>query len=91
MPAPELGPFCQSCSMPLKRPEDFGVDAAGFRVNLYCRHCYAGGAFTEPDISMAQMLDRSVAIMDKTGIMPAAEARALLERIMPMLERWRAR
>jgi hypothetical protein len=53
--------------MPLGRPEDFGTDQAGFRVNDYCRHCFADGAFTDPDISMQAMLDRCVGIMDGQG------------------------
>ena len=82
------GPFCQSCSMPLGRPEDFGTDQAGFRVNDYCRHCFADGAFTDPDISMQAMLDRCVGIMDGQGIMGAADARLLLADVMPRLKRW---
>jgi len=89
MPAQEpLGPFCQSCAMPLGKPEDFGTDKAGYRVNDYCRHCYADGAFTQPDVSMDEMLDFCVDIMDKQGVMPAAQARALLTDVMPRLKRW---
>jgi hypothetical protein len=74
--------------MPLGRPEDFGTDQAGFRVNDYCRHCFADGAFTDPDISMQAMLDRCVGIMDGQGIMGAADARMLLADVMPRLKRW---
>jgi hypothetical protein len=89
MPARETrGPFCQSCSMPLTTPEDFGTDTAGFRVNDYCRHCFSDGQFTEPDISMQEMLDRCVTIMDQQGIMRAPEARLLLADVMPRLRRW---
>lgn len=89
MPASEpRGPFCQSCSMPLTTPDDFGTDKAGFRVNDYCRHCFSDGAFTEPDISMQAMLDRCVTIMDQQGIMQAPDARLLLADVMPRLKRW---
>lgn len=89
MPAREpRGPFCQSCSMPLTTPEDFGTDKAGFRVNDYCRHCFSDGEFTEPDISMQEMLDRCVTIMDRQGIMRAPDARLLLSDVMPRLRRW---
>lgn len=84
------GPFCQSCSMPLGKPEDFGTDVAGFRVNDYCRHCFSNGVFTDPDVSMQEMIDSCVDIMAKQGIMPAAQARALLTDVMPKLKRWRA-
>ena len=90
MPAtPPKGPFCQSCSMPLNKPEDFGTDPAGFRVNDYCRHCFVDGTFTEPRISMQSMIDRCVGIMNDQGIMPASAARELLNDVMPRLKRWR--
>lgn len=88
-PQEPRGPFCQSCSMPLMKPEDFGTDPAGYRVNDYCRHCFADGAFTEPEISMPAMLDRCVGVMDQQGIMPAPAARALLAEVLPRLKRWR--
>jgi Putative zinc ribbon domain len=83
------GPFCQSCSMPLAQPEDFGTNAAGFRVNDYCRHCFGNGVFTEPLISMTAMIDRCVAVMSQRGIMAEPQARALLNDVMPRLKRWR--
>lgn len=89
MPAREpRGPFCQSCSMPLTKPDDFGTDQAGFRVNDYCRHCFADGAFTEPGITMQAMLDRCVGIMQEQDIMSAPEARLLLADVLPRLKRW---
>jgi hypothetical protein len=75
--------------MPLTRPEEFGSDEGGYRVNDYCRHCYADGAFTDPDITMAQMIDKCVAIMTRQNIMPEARARELLDRVMPRMKRWR--
>jgi hypothetical protein len=76
--------------MPLAKPEDFGTDPAGYRVNDFCRHCYAKGAFTEPTITMQAMLDRCVTIMAQQGIMPEARARALMTEVLPRLQRWRA-
>ena len=76
--------------MPLAKPEDFGTDAHGFRVNDYCRHCFANGAFTEPQISIQSMIDRCVAVMEQQRIMPEGQARALLTDVVPKLKRWRA-
>jgi len=89
IPQEPRGPFCQSCSMPLAKPEDFGTDQAGYRVNDYCRHCYADGAFTEPAISMDEMLERCVWVMDQQHIMPEPQARALLTDVLPRLRRWK--
>ena len=83
----EQGPFCQSCSMPLRKPEDFGTGAEGFRINDYCVHCFAEGRFTDPSITMQAMIDRCVPFMTQGG-MPETEAKDLLKRVMPMLKRW---
>lgn len=85
---PPKGPFCQSCGMPLEKSEDFGTAANGFRVNDYCHFCFQDGAFTEPDISMEGMIDKCVGIMAQKGIMPEAQAKALMTEVIPKLKRW---
>jgi hypothetical protein len=75
--------------MPLAKPEDFGTDPAGYRVNDFCHYCFANGAFTEPNISMEKMLDRCVIVMSQQGVMPAAAARARMANLLPRLKRWR--
>jgi len=84
-----LGPFCQSCAMPLDKPEDFGTDAVGYRVNDWCHYCYTNGAFTQPDISMQAMLDKCVDGMVRRRIMSAYKARDLMVEVLPRLKRWR--
>lgn len=73
-----MGPFCQSCGMPLSSPEDFGTSAQGFRQNDYCYLCYESGAFRDPDATMEQMLQYA----------PDPEARAWMEQSLPFLKRW---
>jgi Putative zinc ribbon domain len=84
----EKGPFCQSCGLPFKKPEDFGTEANGFRSNDYCHYCYQHGTFTDPDITQAAMIDRCVEAMTRQHIMPAAQARALMTSVLPHLKRW---
>jgi hypothetical protein len=50
------GPICQSCAMPLVKPEDFGTEADGSPSKDYCIHCYADGKFTNPDMTMDDMV-----------------------------------
>jgi len=85
---PDLGPFCQSCAMPMTKPDDFGTDAAGHRVNDYCHYCYAAGAFTEPHLTMQQMVNRCVAILASQQHMREEEALALIAGTLPLLKRW---
>jgi len=37
------GPFCQSCGMPLSKPEEFALGVDGFHINDYCAFCYRNG------------------------------------------------
>ncbi len=74
--------------MPLQKPEDFGTADNGFRINDYCRYCYQGGAFTEPQIDMTGMITKCVDIMAQQGIMSEVEARAVMTEVIPKLKRW---
>jgi hypothetical protein len=84
----QLGPFCQSCAMPLARPEDFGTDGSGYRVNDYCHYCFANGEFTQPRATVKEMIDKAVDAMVRKEVMPAAQARALMTVVIPKLKRW---
>lgn len=83
-----MGPFCQSCAMPLEKPDDFGTSKEGFRVNDYCHYCFQNGAFTDPKITMPEMLEKCVGMMVKMGVMPEPQARGLMTEVMPKLKRW---
>jgi hypothetical protein len=90
MPAHQTkGPFCQSCGMPLTKPEDFGTLSSGFRVNDYCHYCFSDGQFTSPEISMAGMIDQCVAALTRQG-MTQEQARTLMTDVLPRLKRWQA-
>lgn len=84
-----LGPFCQSCAMPLDKPEDYGTDAVGYRVNDYCHYCYAKGEFINPHITLQEMTDLCVDAMVRRSVMPEKKARALMMEVLPKLKRWR--
>ena len=82
------GPFCQSCSMPMQKPEDFGTDAAGFRTNDYCKFCFKAGAFTEPAMTKEQMIDRVQRLLMEKVRMPEEQAKAMANDFVPKLKRW---
>ncbi|MDG5815891.1 zinc ribbon domain-containing protein [Chitinispirillales bacterium ANBcel5] len=84
----QKGPFCQSCAMPMQKPEDFGTEATGVRSNDYCVYCFKDGTFTAPDITKEQMIEFCVTLMDKEGIMPKHKASAMLNEVIPKLKRW---
>jgi hypothetical protein len=76
--------------MPLNKPEDFGTAQSGYRVNDYCRYCYQQGAFTDPGVTMGEMIDFCAGTMARQGIMPEPNARLLLTEVLPGLKRWSA-
>ncbi len=83
------GPFCQSCSMPMEKPEDFGTDEKGFKANNYCHYCFQNGEFTHPDITLGQMTDIVVKNMTETMNMSEEQARQITQSFLPKLLRWK--
>ena len=83
------GPFCQSCAMPQEKPEMFGTNTDGSKSEEYCTYCFKNGKFTEPDISMQEMIDKCVTIMGQQKIMTEDQARDLMNITIPTLKRWK--
>ena len=84
------GPYCQSCGMPLSRDsKGGGTEADGSKSAEYCSHCYAGGKFTSPDLSVDQMIQRVQGKMKEMHI-PGFLAKRFTKGI-PNLKRWATR
>jgi len=78
---------CQSCGMPLAEdPNGGGTYSDGTRSRTYCSFCYAGGRFTQPDLTVAQMKELCAGKLRNKGC-PMFLAR-LLVRNLHRLERW---
>lgn len=87
MPIPE-GPFCQSCGMPLSRDEKGGgTEAAGSKSTEYCSHCYQEGKFTDPALTVDQMVARVQGKMREMHV-PEPMIGGLASQI-PNLKRWK--
>jgi len=82
-------PVCQSCAMPLRRPEDFGTDAKGVQLSDYCCHCYLDGHFTSTASTLDAMVEHLVAMSGEMGMSPE-RARRLAREKLPNLKRWQA-
>ena len=80
--------FCQSCAMPLEKPEDFGTERDGSKNVDYCQYCYKDGAFTSEE-TMEGMIEACVPFTLEAGVFPTAEAaRAAMMETFPKLKRW---
>lgn len=86
----EIGPLCESCAMPMDRPQDFGTDAEGKPVAEYCTFCYRNGAFVEPRLTLDGMIRKAAGAMAQRGVMAEAGARTFLASVLPEMKRWNA-
>ena len=78
---------CQSCGMPLKRDEKSGgTNADGSKNEMYCSHCFQGGQFILPNLTVEQMQKRVRQKVIEFGL-PRFMAGFLVKGI-PKLERW---
>ena len=81
------GPFCQSCGMPMSKDEaGGGTNKDGSKTQEYCSKCYQNGAFTEPDITADQMIEKvrgKMQAMHFPGFMTN-----YFVRDIPKLKRW---
>jgi len=85
------GPFCQSCGMPMEKPEDFGTNTDGSKSEDYCHFCFQNGKFTEPNITMDQMNDKVAGFMVTQSKMPETQAKEMAKTFIPKLKRWQSK
>ena len=80
--------FCQSCGMPMGKPEEHGTDKGGKRSEDYCCYCIKDGEFVVKGVTMEQYIDFLVGMADKMG-MTKEEARKMANANIPKLKRWK--
>jgi hypothetical protein len=79
---------CQSCGMPLKRDtKGGGTNADGSKSAMYCSHCYEGGKFTWPNVTVGEMQTFVKNKMKEMGF-PSFLA-GFFTKGIPKLERWK--
>ncbi len=80
-------PICQSCGMPLARDEKGGgTNLDGSKSSEFCSHCYQAGRFTEPDLTMNQMVTKVRGKLKEMHF-PGFVAQFFTKDI-PKLQRW---
>lgn len=80
-------PRCQSCGMPLGDGY-YGLNANGTINTKFCKYCFENGDFHEPNLTMEEMIGRSIANMIDDLHMNQEEAEKLANQTIPTLERW---
>lgn len=79
--------------MPLETGEKydtsfFGTNADGTIVKEYCRFCFSLGKFSEPELTLDDMLKKSIGHMTRVLQFPEAKAKEMAQKIIPQLKRW---
>jgi len=81
--------ICQSCAMPMDRPELFGTNADGSQNKEYCCYCYKDGAFLS-NCTMEEMLLDCIDIeLRECPEKNREDVRAELSAVFPTLKRWK--
>jgi hypothetical protein len=74
--------------MPLARDKmGGGMEADGSKSTKFCSHCYAGGKFTQPNITLSEMKSLVRGKLKEMGF-PGLLA-GFFTSGLPKLERWR--
>jgi len=66
--------------------EDRGTEKDGSKSQLYCKYCYQNGSFTEPDMTLDQMIDIAEREMKKQNLPESIIQQSM--NMMPHLKRW---
>lgn len=83
----EIITLCQSCGIPLDNDAIKGTKKNGLKSEEYCKFCYELGGFTDPNLTLAQIMETSEMQMKKLKLPDAAIQEAL--DILPTLSRWK--
>ena len=74
--------------MPMQKTDDYGNNEDGSQNYTYCKFCYQRGSFTQPNITLEEMIKGNIGIMMKYG-MSEEDAKAKVEPLLPTLGRWK--
>jgi len=84
----ETGKICRSCALPMDY-KDLGTESDGSRSYDYCNLCFKDGKFTNPNITMNQMIKESITRLAGKLKVPESQAKEAAELFIPRLKRWK--
>ena len=78
--------YCQSCGMPVTRPELMGTEKDSSKSTIYCIYCYRDGEFYKPDMTIEEMKEHVRGELLKSRESEAVISKAI--KRLPHLSRW---
>ena len=80
---------CQSCGMPIDAAfANLGTEIDGTPATDYCTFCFQIGEFTDPELTLDDMIQASVDFMTKNLSFTPEMAAKMSNDIIPQLRRW---
>ena len=83
--------ICQSCGKPVNKSEEYGKNADGSQNNDYCGYCFKDGNFTNPNITMENMIDITAILTASVLNISEKEAIEKTKVTIPRLKRWESK
>lgn len=80
---------CQSCGMPIDAGfQNLGTEADGSPASEYCMFCYKDGAFSNPELTVDEMVESSIDFMTANLGFDPEQAKAMSNDVIRGLKRW---
>ena len=84
--------ICQSCAMPLDKPEVMGTEKDGEKNRDYCLYCYSEGVFAQ-ECSLDGMIEHCLKFLEDFNRnsgrnLTHEEAKEEMKKFFPTLKRW---
>ena len=82
----------EKCGAPIGALDEMygsGTEVDGSESKDFCKQCYQNGEFTNPDISLEEMIEVVADIMIQGFGFDSADTKAQCEAGLPNLKRWR--
>jgi len=81
--------ICQSCAMTINDTKMAGSNADSTLSKEYCVFCYKNGEFTEPNITLEEMIDKCAMIWSQQQNSSEEELKEEIKKSFPNLKRWK--
>jgi hypothetical protein len=73
----------------MKHPSEFGTTGTGVIDITYCGYCLQNGNFTEPNITLEEMIEKVAKTLAEKERIDAEQAREMAGSTLTALDRWK--
>lgn len=67
---------------------EYGTESDGSASDDYCSACYRNGEFAEPEITLQEMIERTVRLLIAKSSQDESLVRPMVATFLPTLKRW---